>query len=603
VAALRAGPLSLEFVDGALRYLRLGSREILRGIYAAVRDSRWNTIPHRLSDLRIETAGDSFTLSFLAECRLKEIDFVWKGAARGDSTGRVRFSMDGEARSRFLRNRIGLCVLHPLRECAGRPVTVEEVDGAVAAGTFPRYVQPHQPFKNIRALTHEVVPGLRATVRLEGDVFEMEDQRNWADGSYKTYSTPLELPYPAAIEAGTRIAQSLTLTLEGPTPRPSRVASGIVLSLGDSPPAPVPCLGLSVASHGRSLHPAEAARLKTLAPAHLRVDLRPSRPGFRKDLARAAAEARALGSSLEVAVHLGDAPGHELKSLLEAAGRVRPRVTRWLILQDREGIPTEACVALARKALHSLHPPALLGTGTDGDYVELNRDRPPAGTDLLCYSVNPQVHASDDRTLVENLEGLASTVEAGRRIAGKRRLAITPVTLKPRADPFPADPRQASLFGAGWTVGSLGALCQRGVHSITFYETTGRRGVVDNARGSVFPLYHVLADAAEFAGGIVLPVKCTEPLAVAGVAFRLGAKSRVLLANLGPETRTVRLEGFRWPAHVWLKSLDEKSVKGAIASPVRFRAAPSRRVDSSGRSVELTLRPYSFVRLDSEIGH
>src|SRR3712207_7382130 len=38
-----------------------------------------------------------------------------------------------------------------------------------------------------RSLTHEAAPGLRVTCRMEGDTFEMEDQRNWTDASFKTY--------------------------------------------------------------------------------------------------------------------------------------------------------------------------------------------------------------------------------------------------------------------------------------------------------------------------------------------------------------------------------------------------------------------------------
>ena len=32
-----------------------------------------------------------------------------------------------------------------------------------------------------------------------GETFEMEDQRNWTDASFKTYCTPLSLPYPIKI--------------------------------------------------------------------------------------------------------------------------------------------------------------------------------------------------------------------------------------------------------------------------------------------------------------------------------------------------------------------------------------------------------------------
>ena len=48
----------------------------------------------------------------------------------------------------------------------------------------------------MRAITHSVRPGVRAECRMEGDTFEMEDQRNWSDASYKTYVRPLALPWP-----------------------------------------------------------------------------------------------------------------------------------------------------------------------------------------------------------------------------------------------------------------------------------------------------------------------------------------------------------------------------------------------------------------------
>jgi len=43
--SLRAGPLTLEFDRGTLRWIRCGSLEVLRGIYVAVRDPQWTTVP------------------------------------------------------------------------------------------------------------------------------------------------------------------------------------------------------------------------------------------------------------------------------------------------------------------------------------------------------------------------------------------------------------------------------------------------------------------------------------------------------------------------------------------------------------------------------
>ena len=59
---LRAGPLSMLFEPelAFLRYIRLGNREILRGIYAAVRDGVWGTITPELSNICLEANTRSF---------------------------------------------------------------------------------------------------------------------------------------------------------------------------------------------------------------------------------------------------------------------------------------------------------------------------------------------------------------------------------------------------------------------------------------------------------------------------------------------------------------------------------------------------------------
>ena len=66
---------------------------------------------------------------------------------------------------------------------------------------FPASIDPVQPMMDLRALTHEAAPGLTVTCRMEGDTYEMEDQRNWTDASYKTYVRPLALPWPYTLAA------------------------------------------------------------------------------------------------------------------------------------------------------------------------------------------------------------------------------------------------------------------------------------------------------------------------------------------------------------------------------------------------------------------
>src|SRR6267143_1507494 len=103
---LSAGPLTMQFepLTGLLRYIRIGDHEIVRAIYAAVRDENWATIPPRLSNMRQEVGKDCFRLSFDVGCQQGQIDYLWRGEIVGESDGTIRYSFDGEARSSFQRN-------------------------------------------------------------------------------------------------------------------------------------------------------------------------------------------------------------------------------------------------------------------------------------------------------------------------------------------------------------------------------------------------------------------------------------------------------------------------------------------------------------------
>ncbi|MGD0129053.1 MAG: hypothetical protein ABSF46_27295 [Terriglobia bacterium] len=632
---LRAGPLVLVYEQGDLRDIRLGDREVLRRVYVAIRDRNWGTVAPTLFNLQKEISGDSFRISYDVENKQGDIDFFWTGTITGDPQGRITFAMEGRARSTFLRNRIGFCVLHPIRECAGQACTVEKVDGSKVHGTFPRYIAPHQPFLDMRAIWHEVTSGVWAEVRFSGDTFEMEDQRNWTDASYKTYCTPLGLPFPVEVRAGTAISQTVTLTLRGLTPSPSPESSNkpVIFSATGLPPCPLPRIGLGQASYDQPLGTKEVARLRALNPSHLRVDLELFQGEYESRLQRATLEARELRIPLEVALFLSDAAEQELKLLRRILERLKPAVCRWLVFHISEKSSTEKWLELARSHLAQYNTKAKIGGGTNVYFAELNRNRPPlVAMDFAVYSVNPQVHAFDNTSLVENLEGQAATVESARQFLDGRSIAVSPVTLKPRFNPDATGPalkpslgelpsqvdvRQMSLFGAAWTTGSLKSLSESkfvsepGVRSITYYETTGWQGVMEteggstlpsrfrSLPGSVFPLYHVLADVCEFAGGNVLLSTSTSPLKITGIFLVKGPRRRVVLGNLGPEPAVVQVMSAELGKAVRVKYLDETTALQAMVSPESFRADPGTLTQIEKDWIEILLRPYAIVRIDS----
>ena len=453
---LRAGPLRLVFDRGGLRWIRLGEREVLRGIYVAVREEGWATVPAVLDDLEIEAEPEAFRIRFVARHRRAGVRFDWAGRIQGGTDGRITCSMDGAAASAFRRNRIGFCVLHPAESCAGRPCIVETVDGDRAASFFPSLVAPHQPFRNVRAILHEVAPGVEVEVRMEGETFETEDQRNWSDASFKTYGTPLHLPFPVEVAEGTRVSQSVTLRLFGVTSEPVRDAAAtvpgalpkkrnstepVVVRVGKAAGFKRPALGLGGAGLG-PLGEQDAERLRSIGLDHLRADLRLAEAGWEARLERASADAQAIGAPLELALFLPAEPLAVLRDLASRAAALRSRVACWLLFAP-DGTTADAHAALAREALGAAFPAALFGGGTDGHFAELNRRRPARrGLDRMVFALVPQAHAFDDATLVENLGSLRSIADTARGFATGVPLGISPVTLRPRVDPRPAGARE-----------------------------------------------------------------------------------------------------------------------------------------------------------------
>jgi hypothetical protein len=542
---LHAGPLDLVLGDGELRHIRVADREILQRIYVAVRDRNWGTVPGRLENLDVRENAGTFEVSFDSIHQQGDIDYRWRGHITGAPDGTVRFEMDGKAHSTFLRNRIGFCVHHPLEGCAGKPCTIEKPDGRKEKSAFPEFVSPNQPFLDVAAMSHEVRPGLEAEVRFTGDIFETEDHRNWTDANFKTYGTPLRLPFPVEVRQGTGIRQSVELKLHGQAEKaPVRKFDVIVLRLEDAPPAPLPRVGLGISRDRPPLSEAEIALLRGVRPAHLRADIELF-GDHKQTVAGALDAAKRLGSRLEAAIIL---PGP-----LDSVRELAPHVDRWLVFHRDEKATSAMNVEKVREALG---PNAPIVAGTNNYFAELNRNR-PHGMQIVgaCFSVNPQVHAFDNESVMANTAGQTDVVLSARRFLGDTPVIVSPVTLRPRfnpdatgqAKPPEPDPRQKTRFCAAWTVASLKRLSEAGAAAVTYYELSGAGGVQD--RGEPYPVYRVFEAIAELDNAGVVRSTSSDARRVVGLALASGRRRRLVLANLTDEPQPVHADagpGFRF---------------------------------------------------------
>src|SRR6185437_15822277 len=96
--------------------------------------------------------------------------------------------------------------------------------------------------------------------------------------------------------------------------------------------------------------------------------------------------------------------------------------------------------------------------------------------DGLAFSMNPQVHDSDEQAFQESLSGQLDVARTAAVVASGRSVHISPITLRPRGKD--ADPRQFTCFAAGWTLASIHRLAVGHVASATYFELTGPCGLL-----------------------------------------------------------------------------------------------------------------------------
>jgi hypothetical protein len=564
---LHAGLLQMALFpeDGSLRYIMAGEFEVLRGISAPVRDQAWATIRPEITELKVEQKERSFHVTYVARCRNDDVDFRWKAKLTGSDDGVLVFDFEGEALNDFLRNRIGFCILHPA-DLAGAACSVEHTDGSIEHGSFPTAIRTGSPFADIRSITHPVAAGVSVMVDMQGETFEMEDQRNWTDASFKTFCTPLAQPRPVQIAKGTRIQQRVTVGVVGsiPPPRvgftPPWTAPQIAeVSIGAPLASKLPEIG--VVWNDPDTTSAVISALRPLSLAHLRVNLWLNDPDYRKLLESASEAAKQLGAGLEIAVYAGDDAPNQFRKLRSELGALAhvPALARWLVFHEAKDATPPETVTAAREAFGPTRYAAPFGGGGASDsFAELNYNRGIAqSADFTVHACNPQVHAFDEASIVETIAIQALTARDARSISGERPVVISPITLtrrwrpndfgvpagRPRnVLPYQADTRHGSEFTAAWMLGSLAALSAEGVTSMTYFEATGENGLFSN-EGEPRPIVKVFTALSALGGATVSETTSTHPLYVSALALNHGGQQVVLLANLRGASQSVRVTG------------------------------------------------------------
>jgi len=582
--AVRAGPLSLVIEAGDVRHVHVGGREVLRRIYGAVRDHAWQTIPARLSEFTLERGADTFRCRYHAEHRQDAVAFGWNATIEGAADGTLTFAFDGIAEATFERNRIGLCVLHPLPALSGARVRVMTTGGAHRLLAFPDLVTVEQPiagFDDIATLACEIGTDLWLEATLEGDVFQAEDQRNWIDASTKIYSTPVTLPKPVTVARGTRIAQRVTLRLRTGRGDAARLPPTLyvvdradgALRFGDGRTGRMPAIGVRA-----------SGAVRHAQPAHLRVDLDLAGDADAATLAahRDAARHATAGPPLELALHLPRDAGAAARALerVDLDGLDVARVLAFTIGHDTTQ-PATLDAVRAWRARHADQASVPIAVGTASDLARVHlAPAPLVAADAVCWAMHPQAHATDLTSIAETPDGARDQVRTVKQRVPGRPVAVT-ATFGRQGQ---ADPRSGSLFAAAWTLALLVALGEAGAESVTLAEAWADGDL------AALPVMHVLAALATVRDATLRPVVSTLDT-VRAVALEHGDRRTLFVANLAPRACTLSLPSAQDPWTTWILDADTPLDRGAATALIDRDAG----IVASGR---LALGPCAIARLE-----
>jgi hypothetical protein len=548
---LKAGKLNVTYSNGALRYISGNNNELLRMIYATVRDRNWLTIAPLIEDQKIEKNENSFRISFRCIYKNEEISFSADYVIEGREDNSILFTMEGTALESFQKNRIGFCVLHPIDGCAGTSCVIAHNDGSLEQSFFPEEISPHQVFRDIKSMKW-IANRITCRLDFEGDIFETEDQRNWTDASFKTYSTPLSVPFPATLEKGTKICQKVTFIAEGTFNVSGDTGEKITVKLFPDESFRLPSIGICQSGRPHPMTPAETKIIRSLRFDHYRVDLHLYKSGWQFKAEQGSNESFDLGCQLELALFFDNNIHQEINNFTDWYSRRRVSVASILLFHKAFPSTPDNLAREVIPILRRVNPAVKIATGTNANFAQLNRNRPgETGNDSVCYSIHPTEHASDNLTLTENLEAQKYSVMSAQRFAGRKGIVISPVNIQRR---FRVDSRLMSLFGACWTAISLKYLCENGPESITFYETAGENGIFQGefdtrwpenfpaVKGMIFPVFHVFRFLMGNKDLKLIRSRSSRPLSIDCIALTDGKKAKIILVNLSRSVRSVQLE-------------------------------------------------------------
>ncbi len=326
--------------------------------------------------------------------------------------------------------RVGPCVLHYVPR-PGATITTDRPShsGAVKIG---QKISSGRIVTGYRVLSYSVGP-MPITIEFDGGLFEMEDQRNWTDNTFKSYTPPLSDPRPLHLRKDQVLTYAVRVTAgAAPRPQSKQSSAGVApskVAVVEAGPTKTTSLlpEIGVAHPGGPFSRGLLSQLEEVRPAfvHLLVDLgdRDWKSRLRADLLGVSR----LGSRAVVTVDCPSGRRRDLPALAETGSGL---IDTAFLFDSGQPLTSDELADAGRLSFDGTE--VRVGAGSRGHFANLNlAGRVPDAAQVVGVPLAAAAHDDDRRALTTGLQQLSPDLSSGTSDGGRARDICRPAGLCP----------------------------------------------------------------------------------------------------------------------------------------------------------------------------
>ena len=519
--------------------------QILKMISFLVRDKNWNNYDPKILNYE-ENFDVSLKYIFDLEYGFDEI-FKTRNIILF-SENSITLSSVGEFLTNFWTNRIGFNLLIPLENHVGSNISLTKQYGEIEKKKFPNLIKPDQPFFKFKNLSYTLGNSLLVNINFEGVLFEMEDQRNWGDASYKIYSGSLLDPFPYMEKKGSHFSQIIKIDVANKKER--SFPSNKVTLLDDSISYKFPEIGIKI----DSLNFPKENLINNFDYYYYLID-------FTKYFINTKVKSE-KNIFLVALVDHNNEPEEELTKIDIFINANNINLDKILIcpkiylnsFQPAGEWPKVPELNEYYKIAKKMFSNSQIVSGMVTNFTELNRKRPKIFYDLVSFSFTPIVHDSSDFGVLNTPETIPYIFKTLKNFSNGTNVHIGPIGIgmyfnpygenlinnkkKIRLEMANSDPRHDELFSLTWTLAIFIQSINKESKFFTFNSIYGHHGIL-NKDNTKRPLYHLNNFLISLSNSEIF--KFNPINEVYGLKIVLNDKKYYLFVNSSKQTKEINI--------------------------------------------------------------